>query len=72
MSNVFKESPKEMFTKDGYLDFLRHIGNMKEGMFFIMNHLDDLKPEDEFSDSLHDASIMINFLHDEYVKTSIK
>lgn len=71
MSNVFKEFPEEMLTKEGYLDFLRHIGNIKEGMFFIMNHLDDLKPEDEISNSLHDASTLFNFLYDEYVKTAI-
>lgn len=71
MSKIFRGVPKKVFTKDGYLDFLRHIGNIIEGMDFITNHFAELDPDDKSADSLYDASILFNKLYDEYVKTAI-
>lgn len=34
--------PKTVFTEDGYEDYRMHLRNIKNGLFYIENHLDDL------------------------------
>lgn len=34
--------PKEILTESGYRKFLMHIENIREAMFFLQNHADDL------------------------------
>ena len=70
--NCFKESPKKVFTDDGYLDFLRHIGNSMRAIDFITNHIDELEPDSELEDALYNCAKMFEFLYEEYVKTAIK
>lgn len=35
-------NPKDILTEDGFKRLERHVGNIEEGLFFIMNHASDL------------------------------
>lgn len=35
-------NPKDIFTRDGYNLYMAHLKNIEEGLFYIMNHSDDL------------------------------
>jgi len=35
-------NPKKIFTKEGYEDYLAHLRNIENGLFYIENHMDDL------------------------------
>ena len=52
-------NPEDVLTKDGYLDYIIHLRNIKHGLFFIENHANDLhigctngKQYDDFQDLL--------------------
>lgn len=34
--------PKEILTDDGYRQYKAHLQNIKDGLFYITNHADDL------------------------------
>ena len=35
-------NPKDILTEDGYERYKAHLFNIEEGLFYIMNHADDL------------------------------
>jgi hypothetical protein len=35
-------NPKDILTEDGYEHYLAHLHNIREGLFYVMNHSDDL------------------------------
>lgn len=35
-------NPKDILTEEGYERYCAHLHNIEEGLFYIMNHADDL------------------------------
>ena len=51
--------PKDVLTEHGYRRYQTHVDNINEGLFFILNHEDDLELDQDIVEKLLEVQTLI-------------
>ena len=55
-------NPKEIFTDDGYEDYLYYLRAIEKGIFFITNMADDLLLDEDIAEALYSVDNILSKL----------